>query len=129
MSLRDPLRRRELWSRSPFESGVRPRVGGEVRGVTGALLEEAMEGVLSVEAGRTLVATALRASGAPFPSELVLLRTFVAGPLGSALSAEGLDEEAGELLARLDRLLAGAAPRRARDDEPTVRLRRAGASR
>lgn len=125
MSLRAPLRHRELWSRSPFESGVRPRVGGEVRGVTGALLEEALEGVLSIDAGRALVTTALKASGAPFPTELVALRTFAAGPLTAALSAEGLDEEAGELVARLDRLLAGAAPRRSRDDEPTVRLRRA----
>ncbi len=103
---------------------MRPRVGGEVRGVTGALLEEAMEGVLSVEAGRPLVAAALRTTGAPFPTQLVALRTFAAGPLSAALSAEGKDEEAAELVARLDRLLVGAAPRRSRDDEPTVRIRR-----
>ena len=106
-------------------SGVRTRVTPR-EGMSAVLLREAVEGIVSPEIARRVIAKALALTCAPFPRSIDALQTFVRGPLARALRDARLDDEAEQITARVDRLGACAATvddhATTHDDEPTARI-------
>ncbi len=106
-------------------SGVRTRVTPR-EGVSAVLLREAVDGIVSPEIARRVIAKALALTRAPFPRSIDALQTFVRGPLARALRDAQLGDEAEEIAARVDRLGSCAASAdghaTTHDDEPTARI-------